>query len=168
MWKKLIHSTLAASVSVATAAGTSAAVLAWAPEGKVQETLERFVAAPGGMLYERLQGRKEVRGIAKSVDAAAEKVKDGVDDAKEKLEDMGMGKAVDKASDSARRLPHYYNVGVWAVAGFSLCFLMTLFFGVSSFKSALALGFKVTLTLVFLQGALVFGGILAYQRWAGG
>jgi len=167
MLHKLFHALLASSVAAATAAGASAAVLAWAPQGQVRDSLERCIAAPGGMVYERLQGRKEVRRLGKSMDKAADRVKDGMEDAKDKLGEMGLGRAVDAASEQAERLPHYYNVAVWAVAGFILCLLMTLVFGVSSFKSALALGFKVTLTLVFLQGALLFGGLLAWQRWGG-
>ena len=142
-------------------------VLSCVPKGKARSTAERYLIAPGGMLYERLQDRKEVRKIRKAVGKASEKIEDGLDEAKEKLEKAGLGAAVEKASEQAERLPHYYNVATWAVAGFGICLLMTLFFGVSSIKSALALGFKVTLTLLFLQAALVFGGILAFQRLSG-
>ena len=148
-------------------AGASALVLSYVPKGKARSTAERYLIAPGGMLYERLQDRKEVRKIRKAVGKASEKIEDGLDEAKEKLEKAGLGAAVEKASEQAERLPHYYNVATWAVAGFGLCLLMTLFFGVSSIKSALALGFKVTLTLLFLQAALVFAGILAFQRLSG-
>lgn len=129
--------------------------------------VERYFIAPGGMLYERLQERKEVRRIRKAVEGTVENVQDKIGEAKETLEKAGLGAAVDKASERAERLPHYYNVAAWAAAGFAVCLLMTLLFGVSSIKSALALGFKVTLALLFLQGALVFAGILAWQRLSG-
>jgi len=141
-------------------------VLSYVPQGKTRAALERYLIAPGGMLYERLQDRKEVRKIRKAVGKASEKIEDGLDEAKEKLEKAGLGAAVEKASERAERLPHYYNIASWAGAGFVVCLLMTLIFGVSSIKSALALGFKVTLGLLFLQAALVFAGILAFQRFA--
>jgi uncharacterized membrane protein YjjP (DUF1212 family) len=147
MKARLLYALLSTSVAVAASVASSAAVLKFVPKGDRREAVERYLVAPGEMIYERLHESKKFRKIeARAQDAA--------DEAKERLSELS----------EDERLPHVYNVASWAVAGFFLCLLMTLFFGVSSIKSALALGMKVTLTLAFLQGALVFAGILVYQR----
>ena len=150
MKASLFYALVATSVAVAVSAGSSALVLSSMPQGGARSLAERYLIAPGGMLYERLQERKQVKKIRKTVKKAAGKIQDGIDEAKEKLEEAGLGAAVDKASEQAERLPHYYNVATWAVAGFAVCLLMTLFFGVSSIKSwgALYYLFKVGLALV--------------------
>lgn len=150
MKSRLLYALLSTSVAVAASVASSAAILKFVPKGGQREAVERYLVAPGEMLYERLHESGKFRKLEKKVEKAA-------DEAKERLEEF----------PQAERLPHVYNVAAWAAAGFFLCLLMTLFFGISSIKSALALGVKVTLTLAFLQGALVFAGVLVYQRLKG-
>ncbi|MEK7857515.1 MAG: hypothetical protein AAB320_00115 [Elusimicrobiota bacterium] len=152
---KLFYALLASTVVVGASMAMSAAVLNWIPKGKTRDFAEKTLIAPGEMLYERLDGKRKLKQLRKAGEKELEK-----------LEDSKLGAAAIDTVDKLERLPHYYNVGAWALTGFVLCFLMTLFFGVSSFKSALALGLKVTVTLIFLQGALVFAGVLAYQNLA--
>lgn len=153
---KLLYALLASTVVVGASMAMSAMVLTWVPKGRARDFAEKVLIAPGEVLYERLDGKRKLKQLRKAGEKQLEK-----------LEDTKVGAAALDAADKFERLPHYYNVGAWALTGFILCFLMTLFFGVSSFKSALALGLKVTVTLIFLQGALVFAGVLAYQRLTG-
>ncbi len=149
MKRHLLYSLIASCVVVATAAVTSALVLTWVPRGRARDAAERYLIAPGAIIHQALAERPAVRRLKRAGEkelAAGERA---------------LGREV--PADWERR-PHLYNLGVWAGAGFALCLVMTMIFGVSSFKSALALGVKVTLTLVFLQGALVFAGVLAYQK----
>ncbi|MFA5138494.1 MAG: hypothetical protein WC728_04610 [Elusimicrobiota bacterium] len=157
MKARLLYALLSASVAVAASVASSAAILKFVPKGDRREAVERYLVAPGEMLYERLHESKRFRKLE-------ERTRDAAEDAKDRIEEAGEGFS---GLPQAERLPHVYNVAAWALAGFFLCLLMTLFFGVSSLKSALALGIKVTLTLAFLQGALVFAGILVYQRLKG-
>ena len=169
---KILYALLATTVVTAASATTSALVLTWVPKGQMRDAAEKYLIAPGEVVYRALEDQKDVRKLQKlgqkKLDAAADRLEDVKDDARKALAKTAVGGKLDeKLSEQAERLPHLYNVGSWAVAGFALSLIMTLLFGISSFKSALALGFKVTLTLIFLQGALVFGGILVYQKMAG-
>lgn len=147
-----------------TAAAASYGAAHWLPQGRTQELAERWVTAPGQNLYSRFQGGDQAQ---KKLEAGQEQLtKAGLD--LKKLQDSPLGrellKAKDKAKAEAQRLTRLYNVGAWAGTGFIVCLVLTLLFGVSSIKSALVLGFKVTLTLVFLQGALILGGVLVLQK----
>lgn len=139
MKSQLFHALVASSIVVGVSLG-STALVAKIPKGPNRDLAEKYVTAPGQVLYEKLERSKTVKH------------------AKEKLE------------DAAERLdlPRKYNTGAWAVVGFLLCFVMTLLLGVSSLRAAISLGIKVTLLMVFLQGALVFAGILAYQKLTAG
>ena len=169
---RLALSLLATSVVVASSAATSAMVLTYVPKGPWRERAEHYLIAPGQVIYERLEGAKPVKELEKAGEKKLEKGQDKVQDAADKLkgelDKSAAGAAVvSQVSRQAERLPHLLNIGAWAVAGFGFCFIMTLMLGISTLESALALGFKVTLTMFFLQGALVFGGLLALQRMAG-
>ena len=162
---RLIYSLIAASVATSTAAGLSAGVLAL-PDSPVKEAVERFLVAPGEAAMERLD-TKRFRKLRKKADKQLEKGKEKLEEAAESLSEKAEDAGADGLAEQIERLPHYWNVGVWASAGFALCFLGTVLFGISSLKSALSLGVKVTFFMIFLQGALVFGGILAWQKYAG-
>ncbi|MFA6003740.1 MAG: hypothetical protein WC881_06700 [Elusimicrobiota bacterium] len=164
---RLFHALLASSVVVGTAIAGSYGVTHWLPEGRTRDLAERWVAAPGEAIYQRLEENPQ---LEKLKDAADKKVEAG----KEKLDrfnDTRLGREMLKATASTRgrtrRLMHIYNVGAWAGIGFAICLIMTLIFGISTIKTALALGFKVALTLIFLQAALVLGGVLAFHKLAG-
>jgi hypothetical protein len=60
-----------------------------------------------------------------------------------------------RVADRLGELAHYYNVGVWTLLGFLLCFLMAAVLGVESVMAAFALGFKVMVFLFFAQAALL-------------
>ncbi len=146
------------------------------PKGALRETAQRYVLAPGSEVLERLEDQKSVRKLRKKgkkrikkskkkLDKRLDKVADKLDDALSEYEFAE--KITDRLSDEAKRLEKLYNVGIWALVGFVFCALFTLVLGVSSFKTAVALGAKVTLLMIFLQGALVFGGILVVQRLGG-
>lgn len=152
MKARLLYALVASAVVTASAAAIGASVDR-IPKGPARETAERYLVAPGHDLYERLESNKDFRRWRKKAEKQVDAGKEKVEEATESLQD-----AADRL-----RLPHLYNTAAWAVAGFLLCFLGTLVFGVSSLKSALALGLKATLMMLFLQGALVFAGILAYQ-----
>jgi hypothetical protein len=156
----LFHSLIGACVAVAASSGASALILKYAPKGEARKACEKWIIAPGGVLFEKIQEVPRARSIHK----ALEKIVDRVEDAKDRIEESGVGSVLPRPG----RLPHYYNAAAWGGAGFAACFLLALFFGVSSIKSALAMGFKVTLALFFLQGALVLAGVLAVRRAAGG
>lgn len=164
---RLFYALLASSVVAGTAVAGSYAVTHWVPEGGARDMAERWVAAPGETIYRRLEKN---RGLDKLKDAAGEKVEAGARKL-DQLGDTAAGRDVLKAAAGARgkakRLMHIYNVGAWAGVGFALCFIMTLIFGVSSIKTALALGLKVTLTLICLQATLVLGGLLLFRKLAG-
>ena len=162
---KLIYSLVAAGVTTSAAAGLSAGVLAL-PKGPAREAAERFVVAPGEAAMERLD-TKRFRKLRKKAEKTLDKGKEKLEDASERLGEKAADVGAERLAEELENLPHYWNVGVWAGAGFALCFLGTLLFGISSLKSALALGFKVTLFMIFLQGALIFGGLIAYQKLTG-
>lgn len=121
------------------------------PKGHGRDLAEKYVTAPGQVLYEKLEDNKDFRKWRKKGDKAVDAARVKIEDAADRLD-----------------LPHKYNTGAWAVVGFAICFLMTLLLGVSSLRAAISLGIKVTLLMVFLQGALVFAGILAYQKLTAG
>ncbi len=111
------------------------------------------VMAPGEMLVEQLEDRKDYRKLRKKSKKAVKTGKKQLSKVQEEFEDRF----------ELERKAELYNVSVWALLGFALCTLLTLALGISSFMTAVSLGFKVTLAMIFLQGALVFGGLLAVQ-----
>ena len=157
---KILYALVAASVAAGSAMTASALVLTWIPKGRPRQMAERFVIAPGLLIFERLHGNKRLAKLEQAGEARVEAGKEKIVAEAEKLSGR-------KVAEELNRLPHLYNVGAWATSGFTLCLLMTLAFGISSFKEALALGVKVTVTLVFLHAALVLGGVLAVQKLAG-
>lgn len=156
---KLVYALISSAVVAGAAAGL-AGLAERAPEGAAGEALERFVLAPGQMLAERLEDEKAVRALRKRARKGLDKAADAIDD---KLEDYELGAAAERFE----RLTKLCTVASWTAVGFALSLLMTLALGVSSFKTALGLGLKLTLAMLFLQAALVFGGLLVYQRLAG-
>lgn len=176
MKAKLLYALISASIVTGTSWTMSTVALDVLPKGAVRETAQRYVLAPGREVLDRLEdqksvrklrkkGRKRIKKTKKKFDKKLDQAVDKLDDA---LSEYEMGEAIsDRLSDEAERLEKLYNVGIWALAGFALCALFTIVLGVSSLKTAVALGAKVTLFMIFLQGALVFGGILVVQRLAG-
>ena len=149
---------LVASAVVAGSAAAMGAAVERLPSGKWRDAAERYLLAPGHEVYERLDSdprfKKWRKKAARQVEAGREKLEEAKESVEEKAEALGA--------------PALYNTAAWAVAGFFLCLLGTLVFGVSSLKSAIALGLKATLFMLFLQGALVFAGFLAYRSVKGG
>jgi hypothetical protein len=143
MRAKFFYSLVSAVVVGGFSLASSAVILTWVPEGKPRDMAEQYFTASG----KALERNKTVRRWRKKADKQLESAQERIEEAAEDL-----------------KIPHLYNAASWSVVGFVLCFVMTLLFGISSMKSALALGVKASLTLLFLQAALVFGGILAYQR----
>ena len=153
MISRLFHALIAAGVVAGAAAAASYGVTHWVPEGKAHDRMERWLTAGGQALCARLP-----KNWKKKLSAGRERLqKAGVDP--QKFEDAVLGE-MPQASAQTRRLFHLYNIGAWALAGFILCLVLTILFAISSIKSALALGFKVTLTLLFLQGALILTGVV--------
>ncbi len=159
MTAKLLYALLSSSIVAGTAWTASNVVMDRLPKGKARKVAERFVLAPGQMLMDKLEDRKDFRKLRKKGKKQLKKSRKKIEKAAELLQDSLNIKEVAEFD----RLTRLYNVGAWAIAGFALCLLMTMVMGVSSLKSALALGAKVTLAMIFLQGALVFGGVLIYQ-----
>lgn len=151
MKSRLLYSLLGSLVVTGSILAAINAVLAWAPEGKASDWAQRALLAPGRALQERLEDSRDFRRWRK-------KSRKAVASGREQLEE-----AADRLGQ-----PHLYNAGAWAAAGFIFCFLMTLVFGVSSFRSAVAMGLKAAVALLFLQAALVFAGAYAYQNLSGG
>ncbi len=176
MKMKLLYALISSSVVTGASWTMSTVALDVLPKGAVRETAQRYVLAPGSEVLDRLEdqksvrkmrkkGKKRIKKTKKKLDKKIDKVADKLDDV---LSEYEIGEEIsDRLSDEAERLEKLYNVGIWALAGFAICALFTIVLGVSSLKTALALGAKVTLLMIFLQGALVFGGILVVQRLAG-
>lgn len=143
MKAKLFYSLIAAGVVGGFSLASSAVILTWVPEGRPRDLAEKYLTASGKALEANKTLRRWRKKADKQLESAAERVEEAAEDLK---------------------IPHLYNAAALAGTGFVLCFVMTLLFGISSLKSALALGVKASLTLLFLQAALVFGGILAYQK----
>lgn len=143
MKAKLLYSLVAAAVVGGFSLASSAMILTWVPEGKPRDLAESYLTASGKALERNKTLRRWRKKADKRLESATERVEEAAKDLK---------------------LPHLYNAAAWSVAGFALCFVMTLLFGLSSIKSAVALGVKASLTLLFLQAALVFAGILAWQK----
>jgi len=164
---RLFHALLAASVVTAAAVAGSYGVTHWVPEGRARDLAEGWVTAPGQALYARLDADRSGR---KKVPAGHQRIAEAGLDLK-KLQDSPLGrdllKATAQARTEAQRLMHLYNVGAWAGAGFLVCLVLTIFFGVSSIGSALVLGFQVSAAFIFLQGALILGGVLVCRKIAG-
>ena len=147
--KGLFLSIAATAVVVAAGAGLSAGSRSL-PKGPARDAAERFVAAPGRAVLDKL----EETGLKKIEKKAESKL------------DAERGK-LEKAADSVGLDVHFASVGSWAVVGFVFCWLAVLALGVSSLKSALALGFKMTLFMIAIQAALVFTGALAWHAVKG-
>jgi hypothetical protein len=164
---RLFYALRAASVVAAAAAAASYGVTRGLPQGPARQGLECWVTAPGQAVYAKI---KEDPAVRKKVEAGQERLEKAGLDLKS-LQDSLVGpqtaKGAAKARSEARRHVHLYNVGAWAGAGLALCLAFALLFGVGSIADALALGLKVTLALVFLQGALILGGVLALSRLGG-
>ncbi len=162
----IFHALLATSVVVAAAVGASYAVIRWVPPGSARNAAERWLIAPGEALYARAQEHDVQASIREGRQRLA---RAGIEI--RKLQNTPLGRqanqAATKAEAGTRRLLHLYNAGAWAATGFAVCLLLTLIFGVSSIKSALSLGFKVTLFLIVLQATLILGGFLALHKHAG-
>ncbi|MEE8424378.1 MAG: hypothetical protein V3S11_01040 [Elusimicrobiota bacterium] len=173
---KLLYALISSSVVAGTSWTMSTVALDVLPKGALRETAQRYVLAPGSELLELLEDQKSIRKLRKKgrkrIKKSKKKFDQKLDKAADKLDDVlseyEIGEEIsDRLSGEAKRLEKLYNVGIWALAGFALCALFTMILGVSSLKTAVALGAKVTLLMIFLQGALVFGGILVVQRLAG-
>jgi hypothetical protein len=163
MIARLFHALIATSIVAGAALAASYGVTHWMPAGRMQDQAERLLTAPGQAIYAGLESNRAAR---KMVEAQQKRLaKAGVD--LRKLQDSLLGRDMRKAEAEAVRFMHLYNIGVWAGIGFAACLVLTIFFGISSIESALALGFKVTLALIFLQGALILGGVLVLRKLAG-
>jgi hypothetical protein len=149
--RSLFHSFAAAAVVTSVAAGLSAGSRSL-PKGPLRDAAEKFASAPGRAVLDKLQQSSVVQQAEKKAEKEAEK-------AAEKAADKAAAKVEKEIGVDA----HVASVGTWAGAGFALCWLAVLALGVSSLKSALALGFKVTLFMIALQAALLFTGVLAWQ-----
>lgn len=159
---RLVYALISSAVVAGAAAGL-AGLAERAPEGAAGEALERFVLAPGQMLAERLEDEKAVRALRKKSKKVRKELDKAADAVEETLEDYDLGGAAERFE----RMTKLCTIASWAAVGFALSLLLTLALGVSSLKTALSLGLKLTLAMIFLQAALVFGGILVYQRLAG-
>ncbi|OIO06626.1 MAG: hypothetical protein AUJ52_11955 [Elusimicrobia bacterium CG1_02_63_36] len=153
--KNLVYSLIASAV-VTGSGWTLTSVVA----ERMPEKARDAILAPGEVLVEKLEDRKDFRKLRKqgkkAVTKGRKRLSKAQDELQEKLEDSGVEFDLDRKAK-------LYNVSVWALVGFGLCALLTLALGVSSFMTAVSLGIKVSLAMLFLQGALVFGGILALQ-----
>ena len=143
MVRYLFYALLSAGVVTAAAIGTSYGAAHWLPEGRGHELAERWVTAPGQALYAKLNEHPQIARLNKTV--------------QDKIKDSAIAQDMLKAENETARLMRLYNIGTWTGIGFILCLLLTILLGISSIKSALVLGFKVTLFFVFLQAALVLG-----------
>ena len=143
MVKHFFYALLSAGVVTAAAIGADYGAAHWLPEGRAHELAERWITAPGQSLCAKLNGNPRISRLNKNL--------------QEKIKDSALAQDVFKAKNEAARLMSLYNIGTWTGVGFILCLLLTILLGVSSIKSALVLGLKVTLFFVFLQAALVLG-----------
>lgn len=170
---KVLYSLLASTVVAGSAWTMSTVASDVIPEGRARAMAEKYVLAPGQVLAKKLSKEKSVKKLRK---AGKKKLKEGrkrLDKAADKLDDRLEELDIDSdvsgaVSDKVRAAAKLYNVCAWGVIGFAACLLLTLAFGISSFKAAVSLGIKVTLAMVFLQGMLVFAGVLVVQRLAAG
>lgn len=163
---RLLYALLSSSVVTGAGWGLTEGV-ARLPEGRLREAAERYLLAPGSELLERLEDDKRFRKLAKLGRKRVQKARKEADKAAGALEDRLEELEVERAAERARRVSRWLNIGAWALAGFAVCGVMTLLLGVSTLGSALALGVKVAFFLLFLQAALVFAGVLAFQKLAG-
>ncbi|PCI36484.1 MAG: hypothetical protein COB53_09355 [Elusimicrobia bacterium] len=153
--KHLIYSLIASSIVTGSGWTLTSVVAQHLPE-----KARSAIMAPGEMLVEKLGDRKDFKKLKKKGEKALKKGQKKLAKAQETLEDKIEDSGVDFELDRKAKL---YNVSLWAVVGFALCTLLTLALGISSFMTAVSLGLKVTFAMLFLQAALVFGGILAVQ-----
>jgi hypothetical protein len=160
---RLLHALLASCVVAGAAAGASYGVTHWIPEGPTRQALELWVTAPGQAVYVRLKKDPAARKKVETGRARLEKA--GLD--LKRFQDSLVGVEMTKGAAETRRLLHLYNVSAWAAAGFAVCLALTLLFGIESIFDALTLGVRVTLALIFLQGALILGGVLALSKLKG-
>jgi len=143
MRSKLFYALLGTLVCTGTALAVSGGVLLATKHNKdLRRLSERYGLALGRAAAEAVQGSK--------VRAAAEQGLEKLADTKAAA-DLRDSRAADRLGE----LAHYYNVGVWTLLGFVLCFVMAAILGVESMMAAFALGFKVMLALFFAQAALL-------------
>ena len=143
MKSKLLYAFLGTLVCTGAALAVSGAVTLTTKNNKdLQRVAERYGLALGRAAAQAVEGAK--------IRQAAEQGLDKVADTKLAAEIRET-----RAAEKLGELAHYYNVGVWTLAGFLLCFLMAVILGVESAMAAFALGFKVMLTLFFAQAALL-------------
>jgi len=161
--RAIFHALIAASVAAAAAVGAGAGSTRFPPE--YRGDAEKYLLAPGRFLAEKLHEQKDFyraqEYLEKHLGGYTSKIEKLAEGASERLEKTAAGRVTTR---QLRRLPHVYNVGIWGSSAFLLCLLMALLFGIESIWEALVLGFKVTVTLVCLQAALIFAGFLAIQR----
>lgn len=154
----LLYSLLSASVVAGTTMVASAVTLTWVPKGAPRQAVERVLIAPGKAVYKALRKQKKVKKAMKAGEKRIEKGKEMLSEAAEAIEDtLDEAGVTEAAAVQRERLQHLYNVSAMALAGFILSLLLALYSAVGSARAALALGFRVTMTLFFLQGA----GLLA-------
>ncbi|MDE2291932.1 MAG: hypothetical protein KGL53_07605 [Elusimicrobia bacterium] len=132
---------VSASIVTGTGFGLGQAV-DYIPKGKTRDMAQEFVLEPGRALAEKL-------GDSRAVEMARKDAAKHLENAADKLQDVGVS--------DADRWAKRYTVGAWAGLGFAVCLALALILGVSSIGSALALGVKVSLAFIFLQGAVVLG-----------
>ena len=164
---RLLYALLGAAVPAAVSGAASVATVSWlAPDA--QRAVEKRLIAPGRWLAERVE---ESPALRRAQEAAEERL-EGPKSRLEKLaegasETLGKTGAAKAARKRLRRLPHFYNAGLWGTVGFFLCLLTSLVAGAASVKDAVSLGVKATVTIVAMQAALVLGGLLAVSRAMG-
>lgn len=140
---KLLYALVGTLVCAGAALAVSGGVLLATKNNKDFKRLsERYVLALGRAAAEAVQGSRVRRAAEQGLD---------------KLADTKLAAEVreSRAAEKLGELAHYYNVGVWTLLGFVLCFVMAAVLGVESVSAAFALGVKVTLTLCFAQAALL-------------
>src|SRR5262245_28306115 len=109
---RLLYSLIAASVATSTAAGLSAGVLAL-PDSPFREAAQRFLVAPGEAAMEKLD-TKSFRKLRKKANKQLEKGKDKLGEAAESLGEKAEDLGAEGLAEELERLPHYWNVGVYA------------------------------------------------------
>lgn len=166
MSSKLLYAVASSAVISASSWGVSTAVLDHMPKGDFQAVAEKYAVAPGKMILETLEDKKPVKKLRTQSKKTLKEGKKKLDAAAETLDDALDAYDIPGAH-RAKKMTKIYNVGAWTLIGFVLSLLLTLLLGISSIKTAISLGIKVTVAMFFLQATLVFAGILALQRLAG-
>jgi hypothetical protein len=165
---KWVYTLLATTVVTASSAGMSHFMIDALPKGAPRDAAEKFVLAPGQTVLREIEGEKAFKKLRKKTKKSVKKGHKALDKAADKvddtLDDMDVEVRVGGLAKETRKWTKIYNVSIWAVVGFALCSVLTLILGVSSAKTAISLGVKVTAAMIFLQAALVLGGILVFQH----